>query len=268
MRKGVVMSLTHMELRRLHVSDHELIHQVVAILRDTYHTEVSKFFIYHDVNYPHYLKTSLIDKKRFWVYYLICPDERKIMGFAMLRIYKERLFLNQLIVLPEFRGKNLSEHILKGVLESLLNEFGEKAFTDFELETFASNIGAKIIYERLGMISSAGSNWYDGNSLLDVKLEEELPKCSLNKDQYGFLQLSLNGKEIGTVINAKLVKINIDHTKMADVPIHFVNSVFPNNHICLVSKQQLVLPLLDYTINYSLSIPRFKEMLHKEKPKS
>lgn len=254
------------EIKRLGATDQLVSTQIIEILRKTYITGGGRFFIYHDLNYPVYFKKALLNKDDFWVYYLWDLSTEKLMGFAILRRYEGAMFLNQIIIEPQYRGHNFSTYFLSGIIDSLVERFGENAFTTFQLETFHSNLIARGIYGRWSMLPSAGKNWYNANNLnKTTNRDTENSYLSLSHDAQRFLQLYSNDKCIGTLINNDRVRLNLESIEEACSPVSFLIKNFQLKEICLVADCILPLPLLDSSITYKQKLPHLRSILKNEK---
>ena len=260
------MLLKSPEIKRLSDADQLVSQQIIEILRKTYKTGGGKFFIYHDLNYPVYFKKALSNNDDFWVYYLWDVNTEKLMGFAILRKYKGAMFLNQIVIEPQYRGHNFSTYFLSGIIDSLVERFGESAFEIFQLETFHSNFIARSIYERWSMLPSAGKNWYNANNLNKTNNQDvKNSYLSLCHDAQRFLQLYSNDKCIGTIINNDRVRLNLESVEEACSPVSFLIKNFQLKEICLVSDCLLPLPLLDSSITFKQKLPHLRSILKNEK---
>jgi hypothetical protein len=254
------------EIKRLGTADQLVSDQIVASLRQTYQTGGGRFFIYHDLNYPIYLKKALSNEKDFWVYYLWDRRTEKLMGFAILRRYEGSMFLNQIVIGSQYRGHNFSRYFLSGIIDSLVEKFGENAFKTFQLETFHSNLVARAIYGRWGMLPSVGKNWYNANSLnKTTKQNIQNSYLSLSHDAQRFLQLYSNDKRIGTLINNDRIRLNLESIEEARSPVSFLMKKFPLKDICIVADNILSLPLMDSSITYKQKLPYLRSILKNEK---
>jgi len=253
-------------LKRLHANECIAIDHIALLLRNTYHTQVSGFFIYHDPSYAKYLRMVSLDEDNFWIYQLIDPLGEQVLAFAILTRKERDVFLNQIVVLEHFRGDNLAATLLSGILALLLEKYGNDEFSSLKLETFYSNQRAMAIYQHWKMEASPGKNWYL-NKLPDKdnQLQEPITNCSTITDQYGFLQLYANNNPMGTVINGDRARINGAHIDDAKILVRYLNGQMGISKICLVAEQQLQLPLIDRTITYSLGISELRDMLSTTK---
>ncbi|RZK24371.1 MAG: GNAT family N-acetyltransferase [Flavobacterium sp.] len=260
------MLINSPEIRCLEPYELIVSNQILEMLRKTYSIGGGRFFIYHNLNYSVYLKTALQNTNDFWIYYLWDPRTEQLMGFAILREYKGCLFLNQIVIGYDFRGRNLSAYLLSGILDSLTSRFGKHAFNVFKLETFLNNAIARNIYDRWGMTASGGKNWYDANQLI-TKTSREITESNfkLSRDAFGFLQLYSNDECIGTIINSQRVRLNLDDIDKASSTVTLLLKNFKLKDICLVSEQLLPLPLMDTSITYSKSLQDLRHVLKNAK---
>jgi len=253
-------------LKRLHANESLAIDHIALLLRNTYHTQVSSFFIYHDPNYAKYLRMASLDEDNFWIYQLIDSLGKQMVAFAILTRKERDVFLNQIVVLEHFRGYNLAAKLLSDILGLLLKKYGNDEFSSLKLETFHSNQRAMAIYQHWKMEDSPGKNWYL-NMLQDKdnQLHKPIITCSTITDRYGFLQLYANNNPMGTVINGDRARTNGAHIDDVQILIKYLNMQMGIYKICLVTEQQLQLPLIDRTITYSLGISELRDMLSTTK---
>lgn len=253
-------------LKRLYANEYIAINHIVLLLRNTYHTQVSDYFIYHDPNYPQYLRTASLDENNFWIYQLFDSRGKQMLAFAILTRKEQDVFLNQIIVLEEFRGNNLAATLLSGVLGLLLKKYGNDEFGSLRLETFYSNQRAMAIYQFWKMEASPGKNWYLYEaSDEDNQFQQALLTCSAITDRYGFHQLYVNNKPMGTIINgdrARIIGGNINEVKIL---VKYLNQQMGISKICMVDEQQLQLRLLDRSITFSLGILELMSILNTSK---
>lgn len=89
--------------------------------------------------------------------YVVRTSEMPVVGFCAFWLVVDEIHINNVAILPEWRGRGLGSALMQRVLEEAL-VLGARRAT---LEVRASNEGARRLYERLGFrITGTRRNYY------------------------------------------------------------------------------------------------------------
>ncbi len=252
-------------INRLDHTDDLVFNEILSMLRNDYKDEVSKFFIYHDENYPAYLRKISLDHQNFWLYSCVDTDTDDFIGFAMLRVNLDNLFLNQIMIKPAYQFMGLGAYLLYSVLAQIKNDVEAERFNYLELDAFVNNIHARRVYHHLGMQSSPGLNWYAVKTAFITKYavlnttETKQIAYRIAADHNNFSQLFTNQLPIGTIVNRTCAKINGKSTTNLASLIKYLAENTTVDNICITSSESIDIPLMDHALLYRI---KFSEALN------
>ena len=118
----------------------------------------------NDINYLNNLsdyKVTLNPFNKIIGYYI----DNKIFGFLDYSVMYEKIEINYIFVINEYRRKNIAYNLIKYVIDNY-------EFDNITLEVNVNNIGAINLYKKLGFkVISIRKNYYDGvdGYLMEVK---------------------------------------------------------------------------------------------------
>ena len=123
--------------------------------------------------------------------YTVALQEDQVVGAVELRRSPAELFLNYISLLPQFRGRGLAGRILKGAIDSSMQE-GQ---TRMVLDVSQDNSRALAWYKRLGLKSEHRVDWFViGNAATGEAtcgLVSEYPQAETCHAAYGFSAFGL-----------------------------------------------------------------------------
>jgi ribosomal protein S18 acetylase RimI-like enzyme len=252
-------------IRKLSHEENQLITAVCQLLNKSYDKEVSEYFIYRDKGYSPYLKKSLAEHRDF-VYVVVDSADNEMIGFAQVKVVASSIFLNNIVILPAFRGHNIASKLLSYLVNDLENESNK--IQTFSLDVFERNSHVLNWYKRLGMKGSGVKYWYD---LFDIYNSEyplrtlqknEKGNISVIKDENGFEQVFFNEAHIGTLIanNTLLIRSTPSREVFGMLKQYFVGSL---KGVCLISDNQFDYPLIDRSLKLEIGIEDLKSNLYK-----
>ncbi|MCD0457549.1 GNAT family N-acetyltransferase [Chryseobacterium sp. LC2016-27] len=161
--------------------------------------------IYFDENFPHYLKTVLLDKNQY-IFGVFTDNE--INGFLHFKKYNESLFLNNIFIGEKIRGRGIGTEVLNTVLRYPF--VMDEGMIFLELDVLQSNSGAKKWYEKLGLSEVSKDIWYFINN---PRIDRDLnPHFEIATDDNNFNSLFYNKEKVATIINDFYI---IVHNKLA-----------------------------------------------------
>lgn len=91
-------------------------------------------------------KNYLTDEINQYPYFIIIADEEPV-GCISLKESDNRIFINELLILPNYQNKGIGTYILKNIIQS---NYRNKII---ELEVLSVNIKAIKLYKRIGFTS-------------------------------------------------------------------------------------------------------------------
>ena len=118
----------------------------------------------NDINYLNNLsdyKITLNPFNKIIGYYI----DNKIVGFLDYSVIYEKIEINYIFVINEYRRRNIAYNLIKHVIDNY-------EFDNITLEVNINNIGAISLYKKLGFkVISIRKNYYDGvdGYLMEVK---------------------------------------------------------------------------------------------------
>ncbi|MDB5144676.1 MAG: hypothetical protein JWQ66_3389 [Mucilaginibacter sp.] len=243
----------NIELNELYYTDSQVFIKILRLLRNSYSKEISKFLIYADDNYLNYLKKISLDKQNVYIYYLKNTDNDDFIGFTLFKKINSSLFLNQFIIENAYQNKGLGKYLLINSIKMIESTIGKGAFKNLELEAFSSNILVNQWYRKMGLEVCGIRSWYlaskntNSTSIAPAKTE----KYESFVDENNFTQLlNSNGKHIGTVINNKYLRLNCDDVGVSEL------LRLPFEDVCITSRMDISLPLIDRSVLYRSPIFR------------
>lgn len=149
---------------------------------------VGKYLIYNDDSYAGYLEAILEQDDHLFT---------QISGgdsVCHLRRIGDALFLNNIYVRPDHRGKGAGRALL---CQSLLS-WESEGILHVELDAFISNQYATAWYAALGFTERSRTDWVDLGGPTRTSTD---PRLRRSPDSNGFMQLTLNGERVGTDVN-------------------------------------------------------------------
>lgn len=120
----------------------------------------------NDINYINNLsdyKVTINSFNKIIGYYI----DNKIVGFSDYSVMYEKIEINYIFVINEYRRKNIAYNLIKYVIDNY-------EFDNITLEVNVNNIGAINLYKKLGFkVISIRKNYYDGvdGYLMEVKYD-------------------------------------------------------------------------------------------------
>ena len=240
-------------IRKLAKADIDYIEEVCELLGNGYDSETAKFFIYQDPNYKNYLSSTLGGLQD--VIYIVLSSREELMGFAQVRLIQSTVFLNNIIIKPEFRGSNIATSLLAYMISS--TESSQHIQT-FALDVFEKNTAVLKWYMRLGMTINGVKYWYN--------LMDQYRKCAadtgssdilLKEDNSGFIQIFAGNKKIGTLIDGKTVvmRSEADTKLLTSLKRHFESNL---KGLCLVTEQELSYPVIDRSYHLQVEVDKLQ----------
>jgi hypothetical protein len=246
-----------MIIRKLSATDTRYIDEICQLLTGSYDPVVSKYLIYRDSNYKDYLLYSL-GGSRDYIYVALSPAG-ELMGFIQVRILDYTLFLNNIIITPEFRGANIASGLLKVTINDIQKD--ETDMRTFALDVFEKNAEVFKWYLRLGMNIRSTKWWYDLSEEYNGRTAKPGSNpISIKKDDMGFTQVYSNSIRIGTLIKGDrlLMRSEVDPAVLGTLKDYFEGRL---EGLCLISDKELNYPLIDrsFQLHVELTDIKFSE---------
>lgn len=251
-------------IKKLSPSEDIFISQIVTLLTEAYNPKLSSYFIYRDLVYQQYFK-KLLSGNSDIVFYSEMPDTGEFIGFAHFKLNNNSIWLNNIIIKEGFQGRKIGFSLLTEGLKNLSEN--NKSCTLFELDVFESNRKAFNLYLSLGMEISEYSYWYDITSCCTDETTDSLSipmqnVClKLRADANGFKQLYSDEEHVGTLINGThlIVRKEIDYALLKKLNQAFRQFLLQS--VCLVSKKELELPLIDRSFHLTVPVQKLNSKI-------
>jgi ribosomal protein S18 acetylase RimI-like enzyme len=243
-------------IRKLSHEETDVIAAVCQLLNTSYDKRVSEYFIYRDKSYMPYFTKSLADKRDF-AYVVFNSSDNALIGYAQVKPLISSIFLNNIIIRPEFRGHNIASKLLSYIIKNF--DKGPNNIQTFSLDVFERNSKVLNWYQRLGMKVSGVRYWYD---LFDVyNSEKALPTLYANEkrdisviqDENGFQQVYSHQVHIGTLVanNTLLIRSVPSKEVLFLLKEYFGISL---KGICLIADKEFDYTLIDRSLKLEISI--------------
>lgn len=246
------------QIRKLSYRDEDHIEQVCRLLNSSYDQDISRYFIYRDANYQAFLSNSLQGAQDL-IYIVIDLDQHELMGFAQLKVLPDTLFLNNIIIKPEYRGNNIALLLLKFMVQETVSQ--QNYPETFSLDVFERNTPVVQWYLRLGMNITGHKYWYN---LMDYyhgfpRAISSTNQIEIVQDENGFTQVFSSEVKIGTLMNgnALVVRSMPEPDVLNQLRRHFQNSL---EAFALITEQELDFPLIDKAFQMSMALKDLREI--------
>ena len=252
-------------IRKLSHEETEVIASVSQLLNTSYDRDVSEYFIYRDNGYIPYLTKSLAEN-RDSIYVVVNSADNALIGFAQVKPVLSSIFLNNIIILPEFRGHNIASKLLSYIIKNFDN--GLNNIQTFSLDVFERNSSVLNWYQRLGMKVSGVKYWYD---LFDIYNSgkpgqtfrgKETGNISVREDESGFEQVFTDQVQIGTLIanNTMLMRSVPSIEIISQLKEYFGTRL---KAMCLITEKEFDYPLIDRSLKLEIRIEDLEGNLDK-----
>lgn len=166
-------------------------------------TKISDFLIYKDPNFGYFLKEFVLKSAKEHVYLLI--NEEKTIGFCRLRVLHDTLFLNNIFIKDEFRGKGFGKDFLVG---SIRNSLDHHKVEFLSLDVFLSNTIAYQWYVKIGMETIGEKHWCRLHPEKEFSINDGI-ELAYKPDCHGFMAAYVDKLKVGSFINNHLVVSNL-----------------------------------------------------------
>lgn len=161
--------------------------------------------IYFDKNFSNYFNTILTIKEFQQTNYVFgIFDKKDLAGFIHLKKIETTLFLNNIFIRPEFRGRGIGKLSLCKALNTLKNLINVN-FDFFELEVFESNVSAYNFYKNIGLKKIQSYNWYT-----IYEKNNYINSCNflIGYDLNNFKSIFLDETKVGTIVNDQFIIVH------------------------------------------------------------
>lgn len=182
-----------------HVDSDLELEQLVALHREIFiGSPLYGKLIYFDSNFPNYLKNIVNSSQRD--FFFVARNENLIKGFAHFKIFDNSIFLNNICVSNDLRGKGIGGRLFKYGLDY----YKQANIASFSLDVFSTNTSAIKWYEKMGLKIAETKDW---KQIIPSFLEKELVRQKLkrDKDSNGFDSIFIYNEKVATVVNDTLI---------------------------------------------------------------
>lgn len=166
--------------------------------------------IYNNNNCNRYIEYLIESQSELSGYYYFKEyDKGKLIGFSEWRVFKDSLFLNNIYLNPEYKGKGLGKRLFKNGIELC----GKLKIRSIELDVFYENSHACDWYRRMGF-------QIESESFIHKVSKPETKNVNLNctsirnysqtmrlLESFGFTTLCIDEFNVG-VLNKSYFRIN------------------------------------------------------------
>lgn len=217
-------------------------------------TDLENNLIYYDSNFENYLN-SLFDSENHFFYVLYIND--RIEGFVHIRYIDDFLFLNNIAVNNEFKGRGLGSKLMKYALKDISKRYVNE--TVFKLDVFRSNNIAVKWYKKLGFEEESEKKWFKFLS----KSPSTISVLEKSKDLNGFFGLFDKEDKIGTIVLNNLILHKSD--RYNDINLSEYNNILSDDSsFQLLSNYEELkssIEIIDVSIRMKNTIKNVKNVL-------
>jgi GNAT superfamily N-acetyltransferase len=221
-------------------------HYIPRLIESGINKDILVLTIYHSKGYEEYLKTllSIPEENRRIKFYGAFVDGH-LVGFSEWRINEDELFLNNIFVLPEYKGMGIGKLLLVNHGKKLLDQYGKSIMS---LDVFDHNTEALSWYKRLGFVGKYSTDWYTGEQpsfAYDKNANhcyiENYPIAEAEHTSYNFSMLTCSTKEgvyqIGRLKDEFYRLPNINSLNDYDL-LHFLYKSDPQRKLLLLTSEE------------------------------
>ena len=221
--------------------------EISSLLNEAFNLEVSDFLIYRLDNYPFYFRKLISESLTDYLF--IVKNGLTIGGFAHFKLFKEEIFLNNIIIRPELRKSGTGKKLFQFGVNQIMKDRKCKYIS---LDVFQKNEIALSWYKKVGMHEVARKYWYDIFPILNKK-NNIGQFCKIKEDENGFCGLYRDGEKVATMINDCLL-----FRKDKSVKLFQGHETFRFSKACLVTDELLDYKVIEISMRFFADIKTIK----------